>query len=115
MKPETGNWSILTHRRDRGNINWISWSPDGSKIFYDRLADVLTGVYYVPVLGGDEHLLLENAGMPEALDDGSLLLTRQENQRLLQIYRYWPETGKLQPLLSRRSLRPRGGARSSRR
>jgi predicted Ser/Thr protein kinase len=95
MKPESGNWSILTHRRDRGAVEQVSWSPDGSVIYYDRATEVPLGVYSVPVLGGEEHLVLENAISPEALPDGSLLLTRLNAQRVQQLYRYWPETGRI--------------------
>jgi serine/threonine protein kinase len=98
LKPETGNWSILTHRRDNGAVDDLSWSPDGSLIFFDRFTDVFNGVYSVPVLGGDEHLVLENAGVPEALPDGSLLLARVNQDRRLQLYHYWPETARLQAL-----------------
>jgi len=98
MKPESGNWSILTHSRDRGIIQQISWSPDGALIYYDRLADVPHGVYSVPVLGGEEHLVLENAGCPETLPDGSLLIIRLNADRQEQVYRFWPDTGRLQGL-----------------
>jgi len=76
MKPESGNWTILTHRRDLGQAEQVSWSPDGSLIYYDRTTGVPLGVYSVPVLGGEEHLVLANAFSPEALPDGSLLLCR---------------------------------------
>ena len=59
---------------------------------------MLSGVYNVPVLGGDERLLLANAGFPEALPDGSLLVTRTNSERRQQFYRLWPETGRLQDL-----------------
>ena len=36
MKPETGNWSLLTHNRERGTTFAIAWSPDGASIYYDR-------------------------------------------------------------------------------
>jgi hypothetical protein len=98
MKPESGNWSILTHRRDLGIVWQISWSPDGALIYYDRQTDVLQGAYSVPLLGGDERLLLANAGSPEALPDGSLLVVRSNNERRIQYYRFWPETGRLQDL-----------------
>jgi hypothetical protein len=67
-------------------------------IYYDRGTDVLEGVYSVPVLGGDEHLVLANAGFPEAVPDGSLLVTRINSERRFQYYRFWPETGRLQDL-----------------
>jgi eukaryotic-like serine/threonine-protein kinase len=98
MKPVSGNWSILTHRRDRGPINQISWSPDGAVIYYDRVTDVPGGVYSVPILGGEEHLVLENATTPEALPDGSLLLVRVNSRRERQLYRFWPDTGRLKEL-----------------
>jgi hypothetical protein len=98
MKPESGNWSILTHRRDLGVIWQISWSPDGALIFYDRQTDALQGVYSVPLLGGEERLLLANAGSPEALPDGSLIVIRSNAGRRLQYFRFWPETGRLQDL-----------------
>ncbi|SPE39091.1 Serine/threonine protein kinase [Candidatus Sulfopaludibacter sp. SbA3] len=95
MKPETGNWSVLTHRRDRGTVDQVSWSPDGSLIYYGRTTDVPRGVYSVPVLGGEEHLVLEDANSPEVLPDGSLLLARLNAGGLGQVDRFWPETGRL--------------------
>ena len=98
MKPETGNWSILTHSREHGYITGLAWSADGASIYYDRLADVPQGVYSVPLLGGDEHLVLENAGTPQPLPDGSLLVTRLNAKRQTQLFRFWPDTGRLQDL-----------------
>ena len=107
MKPESGNWSILTHS-NRGVVEQVSWSPDGSLIYYDRATDVPLGVYSVPVLGGEEHLVLENALSPEALPDGSLLLSRVNAGRVDQLYRFWPETGRIKefPLQRRRYFAP---------
>jgi serine/threonine protein kinase len=96
MKPESGNWAILTHQRDRGTILQISWSPDGALIYYDRGSGVPKGVFSVPVLGGDEHMVLDNARSPEALPDGSLLLSRRNPQQRLQVFRFWPDTGRIQ-------------------
>jgi len=96
MKPETGNWSILTHNRERGPIEAIAWSTDGASIYYDRSTDVPQGVYSVPVLGGDEHLVLGNAEYPQPLPDGSLLVVRLNAERKPQLFRFWPETGRLQ-------------------
>jgi hypothetical protein len=107
MKPESGNWSILTHS-NRGVVEQVSWSPDGSLIYYDRATDVPLGVYSVPVLGGEEHLVLENALSPEALPDGSLLLSRVSAGQVDQLYRFWPETGRIKefPLQRRRYFAP---------
>jgi len=94
MKPESGNRVMLTHRRDLGFAGACSWSADGSRIFYDRYYDQLKGVYSVPALGGDEQMILETGGSPEALPDGSLLVTQINQQHEQQLYRYWPESGK---------------------
>jgi eukaryotic-like serine/threonine-protein kinase len=98
MKPESGNRVMLTHSRDRGFAGTCSWSPDGSRIFYDRYYDQFQGVYSVPALGGDEQMVLETGGTPEALSDGSLLVSQINLQHQLQLYRYWPDSGKSQAL-----------------
>jgi predicted Ser/Thr protein kinase len=98
MTPESGNWSILTRHRELGFVDEITWSRDGASLYYDRVADVPRGIYSVPVLGGEEKLVLENAMTPEVLVDGTLLLYRLNAQRNLQLFRYWPETGRLQDL-----------------
>jgi eukaryotic-like serine/threonine-protein kinase len=103
MTPESGNWSILTHKRELGFVSEMSWSRGGASLYYDRVADVPHGIYSVPVLGGEEKLVLENAMTPEVLPDGTLLLYKLNSQRNLQLFRYWPETGRLQdlPVISR--------------
>ncbi len=96
MKPETGNWTVLTHKTERGQVVEISWSPDGTRIYYDRLTDIPQGIFSVPVFGGEEHLILPDAGNPEALPDGSLLVVRLNSERQTQVFRFWPETGQMQ-------------------
>src|SRR5215510_14900947 len=54
------------------------------------------GVFSVPAVGGDERLVLEDASSPEALPDGTILVVKMNEKRLPQIYRFWPETGRLQ-------------------
>jgi len=98
MKPESGNWNLLTRERNQGNVSYVSWSQDGGTIYFSRTIDVPRGVFNVPFLGGEEHLVLENADNPAALPDGSLLATRINEERRLQVFRFWPETGKLQGL-----------------
>lgn len=98
MKPESGNWNVLTQRRDRGSVDYLCWSSDGSTIYFSRVTDVPQGVFSVPFLGGEEHLLLENADNPAALPDGSLLVSRINQKRRWQLFHFWPETGKLQEL-----------------
>ena len=96
MNPESGNWVALTHSTDNGYCQLLSWSRDGSKIYYDRWTDVPRGVYSVPALGGAEQLILENAATPEALPDGSMLMARYNSERQFQLLRFWPETGRVQ-------------------
>lgn len=98
MKPESGNWNVLTRQRNLGPVDYVSWSPDGGTIYFGRGIDVPSGVFSVPFLGGDEHLLLEKADNPVALPNGSLLVTRINQRRRLQMFHFWPETGKLQEL-----------------
>ena len=43
MKPESGNWSLLTRDRSHGPIINHSWSPDGALIYYDRYTDAPQG------------------------------------------------------------------------
>jgi serine/threonine protein kinase len=96
MQPESGNRIMLTHSRERGLVTRVSWSPDGSRIYYDRWYDQPNGIYSVPALGGDEQLVVENAEFPEALPDGSLLITRRNPENRYQVFHYWPETGQSQ-------------------
>ena len=98
MKPESGNWAILTQSREHGTVAQVSWSPDGALIYYDRWSGRANGIYSVPVLGGEEHLVLDGARAPEALPDGTLLLSRPNAQRRSQVFRFWPDTGRLQDL-----------------
>ena len=56
------------------------------------------GVFSVPFLGGEERLVLDNAGNPAALPDGSLLVTRVNQERRYQLTHFWPDTGKEQDL-----------------
>ena len=96
--PDTGNWTLLTHDRRHGFVNEISWSADGSKLYYDRTTATPVGVYSVPALGGEERLVLEDAGTPEALPDGSLLVIHSEADGRWRIEHYWPDSQRLEPL-----------------
>jgi Tol biopolymer transport system component len=98
LKPETGNWAVLTRDRSRGIALSVSWSPDSSKVYYDRTTDAPMGIFSVPVLGGEEKLVIESAINPEALPDGSFLVQRLNAERRYQLTRVWPETGRSQPL-----------------
>jgi Tol biopolymer transport system component len=98
MKPGTANSKVLTDDRSLGYIMNISWSLNGDKLYFDRYADAPGGVFSVPVLGGDEQLVVENAMSPQVLPDGSLLIERLNSNRLYQLYRFWPESRREVPL-----------------
>ncbi|MBV9083234.1 MAG: protein kinase [Acidobacteriaceae bacterium] len=97
-KPESLDWMILTHKRGLGPVVGLSWSPDGTRIYYDRFNDVPQGIFSVPIVGGDEKLILANAMWPEPLPDGSLLVVRLNAAAKYQLFRFWPETGQSQSL-----------------
>jgi serine/threonine-protein kinase len=104
MKPQTGDRLILTHETTKGYLWSLSWSADGSPIYYDRFIGYQPfGIYSVPAFGGGEHLVLENAGFPDPLPDGTLMVERLNEHRKMQVFRYWPDTGKLQHFSSESS------------
>lgn len=93
MDPESGNWNVSTRRRNLGIVEYLCWSPDGSKIYFNRTLDGPTGVFSVPFLGGEERLVVEGAAHPAALPDGSLLVARPNNEGR-SLTRVWPDTGR---------------------
>ncbi|HQQ76667.1 MAG TPA: protein kinase, partial [Thermoanaerobaculia bacterium] len=96
MQPDSGDWTVLTRDRTRGVATSMSWSPDGTRIYYGRQDGVPRGVFSVPAVGGEERLVLEDARSPEVLADGSLLVHRLNEKRQPQLYRFWPDGGRLQ-------------------
>jgi serine/threonine protein kinase len=98
MNPTSGNWNLLTHDQNAGWVKEVSWSVDGTKIYFSRLDALPLGVFSVPALGGEPRLILENAEGPEPLKDGSLLVARINPDRVEQLYRLKPDTGEVQAL-----------------
>lgn len=98
MDTESGDWTVLTKNRLRGYVTELNWSLDGTELYFDREFSGPRGIYTVSRFGGDERLILEDAMGPEVLPDGSLLVTRVNNQRELQLHRFWPESGRVAPL-----------------
>ncbi len=86
MKPESGNWMVLTHQKDSGFNIAIDWSRDGSKLYFDRVTDSPQGIFSVPLLGGEPRLVLEAAGRPCVLADGSLVVRRVNARRDYQFF-----------------------------
>ncbi len=98
LKPASGDWTVLTHDRSQGIGHEIAWARDGSRIYYSRFFEVPRGIWSISPVGGDERLVLENAGNPEPLPDGSLLVSRLNAQRRLQLFHFFPENGRLDTL-----------------
>ena len=98
MDTESGDWTVLTKNRSRGYITELNWSLDGTEIYFDREFAVPRGIYTVSRFGGDQRLILEDAVGPEVLPDGSLVITRVNKERDLQLYRFWAESGRLEAL-----------------
>ena len=97
MKPDAASWTVLTHDRNHGSVASVAWAPDGSKIYFERERGSRT-VYVIGPLGGEPRLLLGNAGAPDALRDGSLIVLRPSSEGRQQLLRFWPDSGRLEPL-----------------
>lgn len=98
MQPDSGNWTVLTHDRTSGMQAQMSWAPDGSRIYFDRVWGRPRGVYSISPLGGEPRLLLESAQCPRALPDGSLVVVQIDDSARYRLYRFWPDSGKRQAL-----------------
>ncbi len=100
LKPLSGDLTVqlVTAERNSGIISDISWSSDGTHLYYDRYDRILKGIFSVPVLGGEPRLVVPDAKGPQAVSDGSLLVTKTNDKRQNQLYRYWPQDGRLQAL-----------------
>lgn len=95
---DTGTWNVLTHDLNRGFVNEITWASNGSELYFDRVIGAPKGIYSVPAIGGSERLILEDAGTPEALPDGSLIVAKNDVGTRLRICHYWPDSQRLDPL-----------------
>ncbi len=98
MKPDSGNWTVLTHDRSAGMQARASWAANGSRIYFDRVWGGPRGVYAISPLGGEPRLVLDRAQCPRALPDGSLIVTMIDQSSRYRLFRLWPDSGKLQPL-----------------
>ncbi len=98
MDTESGDWTVLTKNRSRGYVTELNWSLDGTEIYFDREFSGPRGIFSVSRFGGDERLILEDAAGPEVLPDGSLVITRVNKDRELQLHQFWAESGRLVPL-----------------
>jgi len=93
----TADWSILTTDRT-GPVVYQSWSPDGTRLYFDRRGSTTAEIYSVSALGGEPRLVLDNARIPEALSDGSVLFVRNNDRGHTQLHRFHPGTGAIDAL-----------------
>ena len=103
LKPGAGgsegaSWNVLTHDSTNGSVTNISWARDGSRLFFDRFWERPSGVYSIPPLGGEPTLLLEDGWAPQALPDGSLVVLKRTANEHDQAFRFWPDSGRSEPL-----------------
>jgi tRNA A-37 threonylcarbamoyl transferase component Bud32 len=98
MDTQSGDWTVLTKNRSRGFVTEVNWSPDGSEIYFDREFSVPQGIYSVSRFGGEERLVLKDAKGPEVLPDGSMLVTRLNDDRVFQLYHFRPGNEQLDAL-----------------
>jgi Tol biopolymer transport system component len=98
MKSDGSSWTQLTNQKGLGYAEFVTWSPDGAKIYFSRYFDRPRGVYSIPALGGEPTTLLDDAigGLP--LPDGSLLVAKVVSSGSLQIHRFYPESGRSEAL-----------------
>lgn len=85
----------------------IAWSPDGSSLLYavkkqGAFDKATTYIAEVPVIGGSEKIIIPEQGnllhVAEWLPDKNsfLLLQREANAEIYQIWQYFPSTGEMQ-------------------
>ena len=98
LKPKTGDWAILTTDRTHGLIADAHWSLDDSKIYYTRRLDVPNGLHSISPLGTGDRLVLADADGVGELPDGSMLVGRMNAERNMQLYRFYPGSGRLDTL-----------------
>jgi tRNA A-37 threonylcarbamoyl transferase component Bud32 len=98
LNAETGDWKVLTHDSTLGIAQGFAWAPDGSRIYYHRFSEVPRGIYSISPLGAGDRLIMPDAASATPLADGSLLLWRYAGTPRLQLFHYWPDTGKLDTL-----------------
>jgi DNA-binding winged helix-turn-helix (wHTH) protein len=98
MKPDGQTWTVLTHDRN-GSVSSVAWSWDSKRIYYDR-NQAPTRIYSIAALGGEPRLLLENAQTPIPLPDGTLVVSRITAGATHQLFHFWPDSGRIEPLLA---------------
>jgi len=98
MNPGSGSWRMLTSDRSVGQVQGVTWSNDGTKIWFWRNNESPRGVFSVPVPAGDEIQYLKDAASPRELPGGDLLVCRINPDGRPQLHRFTRETQRVDPL-----------------
>ncbi len=93
VRPGSPATSVLTHASDRGPVLYLCWAADGSRIYFSRGSEPMVA-YSVPALGGEERVVLEDAGHLDSFPDGSLLVEHQEGDGSIRHIRFSPTEGR---------------------
>ena len=81
-------------RHDEGACPVVRLDSRRESHYYERFSEVPRGVYSISPVGGDDRLVLPDAGARPPLPDGSLLVWRYFVGERMQLLHYWPESGK---------------------
>jgi serine/threonine protein kinase len=99
MTVDGGSWNIRTSDRAHGTITTAAWARDGSRIYFDRSWGQPGGVYSITPLGDEPpRLVVDGAFGPDTLPDGTLTVVKTTDEGDLQLFHFWPESGKRDPL-----------------
>jgi hypothetical protein len=95
-----GGVRVLTTTRDAGYACCPCWSQDGTQIYFTRyhtrpLSVAVVGAEAVPP---EERLVTAEAGFPQVLPDGTLLITRLEPDGRSRLYRHPFDGGADEPI-----------------
>lgn len=92
---KTGNRQVLSTEENEGIVLNMCWSRDSRRVYYARHVGAPTGVYSKGLLDGSaEKREIKDAGSPQILPDGSLLVGEYDKgTHRFQIVRLWPGDG----------------------
>ncbi len=96
MKLDSGEWWVLTRHKDRGQVLSVCWSPDSTRLYFDRFFDAPAGVYSVSPLdrtpeGAREVLVVKQADSPQVAADGSLIVGKLDAAGNYRLHRRSPD------------------------
>ncbi len=94
MRPETGDWTLLTHPSSRERPSRQVGRATAMRIFIFQRMNVASTVRSIPSIGGPERAVMDRATYPEPLPDGTILAARFNEQGVWQLCRLWPDSSR---------------------